>query len=212
MQKLLFLFVAFFTLSASALDLQKLNLINPEEPDAEGVKKSIQVEIKLEDEDILHAHFDVVSPVNYTKNEFSEDGGPYEADVVEIFVAPELENGEVRTYYEFEVSPLDQTLVVKITVDDNGRKHFTNNYKTSFTHSVTQNEDPKGWSADLYIPLKELGWKGDVSTVIGNNFSILGKRQLLNSGRRLNRHYWSSFLPQQEKPNFHKTEYFKRLL
>ena len=61
-----------------------------------------------------------------------------------------------------------------------------------------------GWSAELKIPLKSLGWDGDPGKIRGNLYSILGPAK--------KRSYWSAFLPKGAKANFHQPEFFKPLL
>jgi hypothetical protein len=62
---------------------------------------------------------------------------------------------------------------------------------------------PHGWTAELKIPLKPLGWDGDPKNIRGNFYSIL---------ERAPRSYWSSFLPKAKKPNFHQPQFFQSLL
>ena len=47
-----------------------------------------------------------------------------------------------------------------------------------------------GWDAELKIPLKPLGWDGDLKKIRGNFYSIL---------ERAPRSYWSTFLPKSQK-------------
>jgi hypothetical protein len=61
-----------------------------------------------------------------------------------------------------------------------------------------------GWSAELKIPLKLLGWDGDPGKIRGNFYATLGKKP--------KRTYWSTFLPKAKAANFHQPQYFKPLL
>jgi hypothetical protein len=62
---------------------------------------------------------------------------------------------------------------------------------------------PHGWTAELKLPLKPLGWDGDPSKIRGNFYSIL---------ERTPQSFWSSFLPKARKANFHQPQFFQPLL
>jgi hypothetical protein len=128
-----------------------------------------------------------------------DDGEIYNGNVVEIFVCTTAATGQIpRPYYEFEVSRYDQKLEVLIEKDG----HFNESWTTpNFKHSVTIQKDRPGWDATMQIPLKDLGWNGDLATLVGNAFSILGP----TGGRR----FYSAYLPPQPKPNFHLPNFFK---
>jgi len=100
-------------------------------------------------------------------------------------------------YYEFEVSPYDQTFQVRIV----SAKQHQEGVDLGLTSTATMEKG--GWSAELKIPLKPLGWDGDPSKIRGNLYSILGQ------GRA--RSYWSVFLPKAAKANFHQPQYFQPL-
>lgn len=144
----------------------------------------------------LHAHFDVNGPVLSGKVKYGPGDYPYQYDVTELFVS--AEGG--LPYYEFEVSPYNQTLQIKV-ID---LKHpFVNNVNMGLETKATRT--PKGWTTDLSIPLDRLGWKGDVNQIVGNAYAILGKKPD-------RRYYVRSPLPEQKKPNFHVPAAFKPLL
>jgi FAD/FMN-containing dehydrogenase len=144
----------------------------------------------------------------------------YESEVVELFVSvtgmpegPLSANAgvqrfgtrdEIFPYYEFELSPRNEFLEVRIlspkkAADD---RRFDSTFKSGMVHSAS--ESGTGWEAEMRIPLKNLGWDGDPMKVTGNAFAILGP-----SGSRS---YWSLFLPRQIRADFHKPRYFERLL
>jgi hypothetical protein len=144
----------------------------------------------------LHAHFDVKSPVLSGKKSFAHGDFPYMFDVTELFVS--AEGGQ--PYYEFEVSPYNQTLQVKI-ID---LKHpFVNNVNMGLETKAART--PSGWTTDLSIPLDRLGWQGEVSKIVGNAYAILGKKPA-------RRFFVRSPLPAQKKPNFHVPAAFQPLL
>jgi hypothetical protein len=155
----------------------------------------VQVAFKLEGQ-TLHAHFDVKGPVLSGKPKYAPGEYPYQFDVTELFVS--AEGG--LPYYEFEVSPFNQTLQVKVL----DLKHpFINNVNIGLETKVTRTH--AGWATDLSVPLDRLGWKGDVTKIVGNAYAILGKKP--------DRHYYvRSPLPAQKKPNFHVPAAFKPLL
>jgi hypothetical protein len=102
-------------------------------------------------------------------------------------------------YYEFEVSPYNQTFQVKIVA----HQTFQEGIDLGLVSSTTI--VPGGWSAELKIPLKRLGWDGDPKKIRGNFFAILG--------RAPKRSFWSSFQPKAPgKPNFHQPQFFQPLL
>lgn len=69
-------------------------------------------------------------------------------------------------------------------------------------HSVQRTSS--GWKAQMRIPLGNLKWNGDLTTIVGNAYAILGKTP--------NRSYWSLSLPPQKKLRFHQPEFFRPLL
>jgi hypothetical protein len=144
----------------------------------------------------LHAHFDVKGAVLSGKKNFAHGDYPYMFDVTELFIS--AEGG--LPYYEFEVSPYNQTLQVKIL----DLKHpFVNNVNMGLETKATRT--PTGWTTDLSIPLDRLGWQGDVTKIVGNAYTIVGKKP--------NRRYFvRSPLPEQKKLNFHVPAAFRPLL
>ena len=53
----------------------------------------------------------------------------------------------------------------------------------------------------MQIPLKDLAWNGDPTTVAGNAFAILGAKGA--------RRFYSAYLPRQQNLNFHQPSFFK---
>jgi hypothetical protein len=115
-------------------------------------------------------------------------------DVVELFVTFS-ESG--FPYFEFDVSPFNQTLQVRIV----SRTRHQEGVDLGLVSSATNLQH--GWTAELKIPLKPLGWDGDVRKIRGNFYSIL---------ERSPRSYWSSFLPRAKAANFHQPRFFQPLL
>ena len=167
-----------------------LTLVSP----AKSVlKKPVQVKASLTG-DILTASFSVSSPSLNAKKVLGPGQYPYMFDVVELFVTFS-ETG--FPYFEFEVSPYNQTFQVRIV----SRTRHQEGVDLGLVSTATLRTG--GWSAELNIPLKPLGWDGDPTKIRGNFYSVL---------ERAPRSYWSSFLPKATKPDFHQPQFFKPLL
>jgi hypothetical protein len=163
-------------------------------PATSALKNPVEAHVSLSDNALI-ARFSVSTPSLNAKKVLAAGEYPYQFDVVELFVT--FSDGGFP-YYEFEVSPYNQTFQVRIV---SAKKHQegVDLGLTSTAAIVTG-----GWDAELKVPLKPLGWDGDPSKIRGNLYSILGQ------GRA--RSYWSVFLPKAAKPNFHQPQYFKPLL
>ena len=171
---------------ASACDL---SLVTP----AKSVlKKPVQVKASLAD-DTLTVSYSVTAPLNAVEV-LGPRQYPYMFDVAELFVTFS-ESG--FPYFEFDVSPFNQTLQVRIV----SRTRHQEGVDLGLVSSATIL--PRGWTAELKIPLKLLGWDGDVRKIRGNFYSIL---------ERSPRSYWSSFLPRAKAANFHQPRFFQPLL
>ena len=163
-------------------------------PATSALKNPVEAHVSLSDGALI-ARFSVSTPSLNAKKVLAAGEYPYQFDVVELFVT--FSDGGFP-YYEFEVSPYNQTFQVRIV---SAKKHQegVDLGLTSTAAIVTG-----GWDAELKVPLKSLGWDGDPSKTRGNLYSILGQ------GRA--RSYWSVFLPKAAKANFHQPQYFKPLL
>lgn len=127
--------------------------------------------------------------------------GLWDWDVVELFVSCSREASRLP-YYEFQLSPLGQLFELEILEP---RKNINRDFKSGFTHLVRRTgvEAGNAWEAEIGIPLERLGWNGDPNGITGNAYAILGPKE--------SRTYWSLFLEQQEKPDFHLPRLFKQL-
>ena len=182
--------VAILLISPGALACD-LTLVAP----AKSVlKKPVRVRASLSG-DTLIANYTVSTPSLNAKKNFGPQEHPYMFDVVELFLTFS-ETG--FPYYEFEVSPHNQTFQVKIPK----RGRFEEGAKLGLVSAATIL--PGGWTAELKSPLRSLGWDGDRSKIRGNFYSILGRGQ--------ERSFWSSFLPRANKANFHQPQFFQPLL
>ncbi len=157
------------------------------------LKMPVQVKASLAG-DILTVRYAVSSPLLNARKVLGPGQFPYMFDVVELFVTFS-ETG--FPYYEFEVSPFNQTFQVKIV------SHARHQEGVDLGLVSTAAILPHGWTAELKIPLKPLGWDGDPAKIRGNFYSIL---------ERAPRSYWSSFLPRAKKANFHQPQFFQPLL
>lgn len=168
----------------------ELSLVTPERS---LPTDSVRASATLTD-DTLTAHFSVSSPLLNAKKILGPKEYPYQFDVVELFVTFSKTG---FPYFEFEVSPFNQTFQVRIE----SRKEHHEGVELGLTSTAAI--VPGGWSAALKIPLKTLGWDGDPDKIRGNFYATLGQGP---------RSYWSTFLPKAAKPNFHQPEYFMPLL
>jgi hypothetical protein len=158
------------------------------------LKHPVQVHTSLAD-DALIVNFAIASPSINAKKLLAPGEHPYEFDVVEVF-ATFSDSG--FPYFEFEVSPYNQTFQVRIV---SKREHHEG---VDLGLTSTAEISHGGWTTQLNIPLKPLGWDGDPGKIRGNLYSVLGPSK--------KRSYWSAFLPKTARPDFHRPEYFKPLL
>jgi hypothetical protein len=185
-----FLVVIAILLTSPGVLACELSLVAP----AKSVlRKPVQARASLA-EDTLTVGYSVSTRSLNAKKRLGPHQFPYMFDVVELFVTFS-ETG--FPYYEFEVSPYNQTFQVKIA----GGQPFQEGIDLGLISTATI--VPGGWTAELRIPLKPLGWDGDPGKIRGNFYSILG---------RAPRSYWSSFLPRAKAANFHQPQFFKPLL
>jgi hypothetical protein len=157
------------------------------------LRKPVQAKASLAG-DTLTASFAVSSPSLNAKKVLGPQQYPYMFDVVELFVTF---SDTGFPYYEFEVSPYNQTFQVRIV----SRVRHQEGVDLGLVSTATLRTG--GWYAEMKIPLKSLGWDGDVRKIRGNFYSVL---------ERSPRSYWSSFLPKAPKANFHQPQFFKPLL
>jgi hypothetical protein len=163
-------------------------------PATSALKNPVEAHVSLAG-DALIARFSVLAPSLNAKKVLAAGEYPHQFDVVELFVT--FSDGGFP-YYEFEVSPYNQTFQVRIL----SVKQHQEGVDLGLTSTAAIATG--GWDAELKVPLKQLGWDGDPSKIRGNLYSVLGQ------GRA--RSYWSVFLPKAAKANFHQPQYFKPLL
>ena len=185
------LMAAAVLLSCSDARACELSLVTPA---TSALKNPVEAHVSLAD-DALVARFSVLAPTLNAKKVLGPNDYPYQFDVVELFVTF---SDSGFPYYEFEVSPYNQTFQVRII---SAKQHQEGvDLGSTSTAAIVAG----GWNVELKVPLKPLGWDGDPSKICGNLYSILGQGQA--------RSYWSVFLPKAAKPNFHQPQYFKPLL
>lgn len=182
--------VAALLLSSAQVLACDLTLVSPAKS---ALKKPVAVKTSLAG-DVLTAGFSVSSSALNARKVLGPRQRPYMFDVVELFVTFS-ETG--FPYYEFEVSPYNQTFQVRIV----SRARHQEGVDLGLVSTATLRTG--GWSAELKIPLKALGWDGDPTKIRGNFYAVL---------ERAPRTYWSSFLPRAKKPDFHLPQFFKPLL
>jgi hypothetical protein len=164
-------------------------------PAKSALRKPVQVKTSLIGDSLI-ASYSVVTPSLNARKILGPRQHPYMFDVVELFVTFS-ESG--FPYYEFEVSPYNQTFQVRII---SHTEPFQEGVDLGLASTATL--VPGGWVAELRIPLKPLGWDGDPKKIRGNFYSILE--------RAPKRSFWSSFLPRARTANFHQPQFFQPLL
>lgn len=185
------LMTAAILLSCSYTRACDLSLVAPA---TSTLKNPVQAYASLLD-DTLTVHFSISTPSLNAKKVLAAGEYPYQFDVVELFVTF---SGSGFPYFEFEVSPYNQTFQVRIV----SAKEHREGVDLGLTSTAVVVAG--GWDAEFKIPLKPLGWGGDPANLRGNLYSVLGP-----SGQRS---YWSAFLPKAAKADFHQPQYFKPLL
>jgi hypothetical protein len=184
------LIAAAVLLSCSDAMACDLSLVTPA---TSAFKNPVKAHVSLADDKLI-ARFSVLAPSLNAKKVLAAREYPYQFDVVELFVKF---SDSGFPYYEFEVSPYNQTFQIRI-LSAKQHQEGVDLGSTSTAVIVTG-----GWNVELKVPLKPLGWDGNPAKIRGNLYSILGR------GRA--RSYWSAFLPKAAKANFHQPQYFKPL-
>jgi hypothetical protein len=186
------LVLAVMLLASSSAQACDLSLVAP----AKSVlKKPIQVKASLAD-DIMTVSYSVTAPSLNATKVLGTGQHPYMFDVVELFVTF-AETG--YPYFEFEVSPYNQNFEVRILTHAQHQEGVDLGLVSTATI-----RSGRGWNAELKIPLRSLGWDGDLKKIRGNFYSILG--------RGSTRSYWSTFLPRAKRADFHQPQFFQPLL
>lgn len=171
-----------------------LHLVNPPQS---SLKSPVTVDYRLDKTDLLVSFF-VNTPVLYKKEVYTPGiDYPYEFDVVEVFLTFDDVAASCFSYFEYELTPLGQTYHLRLDVKE-GTRLSEELPKIPTQASMTD----RSWEAHFRIPLESFGQTMDLAKLKGNFYAILGETP---------RTYWSSFLPQQNKANFHKPEFFKNL-
>lgn len=171
-----------------------LEFANP--PQNPGTAVPVTVAFAIEGASLL-AYFKVTAADIFARPQLARDEYPYEFDVVELFVRNA--NSDDATYYEFEVSPYNQSLQVNV-VEPRQQYHF--GVKNGFTHEAQIVAG--GWEVEMKIPLASLGWnRSQPLQLTGNAYAALG------AGDR--RVYWSLFELPPGKPDFHVPSAFRPL-
>ena len=170
-----------------------LNLVNPA---TSTLTEPVQVRYQLINHH-LKVSFHVNSPVLHSKDIYSSQDYPFQYDVAEVFLTMDDTSAPRFSYYEFEVTPLGQVYDLRLDVVNGERTGV--DIEPIETTALFSSTD---WSVSFSIPLDRIGGSIDISKLRGNFYTIIGKNP---------RSYWSAFLPQQEKANFHKPEFFQPL-
>jgi hypothetical protein len=161
--------------------------------------ESVRVCFELEGADCLVARFEV------TTRELAPERVPearlWDGNVVELFVCVSARPGELPwPYAEFELSPYGQRKDVLVHGEGPENRDF-HWQLPGFQHAVRARATRPGWDAEMRIPLRALGWKGELAAVSANVFAILGPDEH-------RRRFYGLNLPAQEVPKFHLPERF----
>src|SRR6201996_3543679 len=160
-----FLFVLATLLTTSEAMACELSLVAPA---TSALKNPVQAHVSVANA-VRSAHFSVSAPSLNARKILGPKEYPYQFDVVELFVTFS-ETG--FPYYEFEVSPYNQTFQVRIV---SARDH-REGVDLGLTSTATVSPGSRGdWTAESRIPLKPLGWEGDAQNIRGNFYSALGE-------------------------------------
>lgn len=185
--------LSFFQMMTVKSTSRPLQFCKPSPPQG---RPPVHVEFAI-DGKLLIAKFEVTCSSIYAKKELARNEHPYEFDVVELFVTAS-DNPATAPYYEFEVSPFNQSLQVNVIEP---RREFYFGVKNGFEHSARLT--PGGWVAEMRIPLQNIGHNGLIDQPLyGNAYAILGE-----GDQRL---YWSLFELPRGKPDFHVPTAFRK--
>jgi hypothetical protein len=160
-------------------------------PKKSDLSSPIQANVEIKNQELI-VQFSVHSGPLNAKKHLIQGEYPYMFDVVEVFVTT---TDSFFPYYEFELSPYNQTFQVEI---DDLKKPFRGNVERGLVSSARIVAG--GWQGEMHIPLPP---QVSIEQVRGNIYGIVGKKP--------KRSYWSAFLPQQTKPNFHQPQFFRSL-
>src|SRR5262249_37600492 len=114
--------------TAAAGEPRQLKFSNPPQSPSSAVP--VTVTFALEGDSLL-AHFKVTAADIYAKAQLPRDEYPYDFDVVEVFVRNA--KSDDPTYYEFEVSPYNQSLQVNVVEP---RQQYLFGVKNGFMHQA----------------------------------------------------------------------------
>lgn len=135
--------------------------------------------------------------------------GLWDYDVLEVFLQVD------QNYFEFQLSPVNQFFELEVIQP---RIKTNPNFQSSFVHSVTIQDDC--WTGLFRFNQTNLenmfGTLVLDQTFLGRIkagfFAILDCPTCLTTGHvEAERLYYASFLPPQERPDFHLPKFFRRL-
>lgn len=157
--------------------------------------------------DTLITTFEVISKQINANPTLKVDEYPFMFDVAELFLSvdnPVLEKSDHYPYYEFEISPYGNSF--EVLIPGHGKRNINNiQIGAKYEAHIEKFMDNKKnmlfkWTAKIEIPLEKLKWNRKSKSLYGNAYVI--------SGVKPNKNYWSLFLPNMAKPNFHQPKYF----
>lgn len=178
-------------LFAFQIHAESLRLVSPAKSE---LKNPIDVQFAIEG-NTLYARFAVKAKKLNVNPKPKSDEPPYQNDVVEVFVS--VSGNERSPYYEYELSPLNQTYTVRV---EDPKKPFKEGLDLGLQSKTTPTNE--GWIGEMWIPLDRIGYNGDPKTIYGNFYAIQGFPP---------RSFWSLWLPPAKKAKFHQPEFFRQM-
>lgn len=182
----------------------KLNCIHPNRSIFHSLSIELNYSLSKSNDflDVVFLVYGYKKQISHLNNSFQLDQsviGLWNYDVVEIFISNlSKHNQNLNHYFEFNVSPLNQYFELEIFKP---REKSNNAFTSNFKHHCELTDNI--WKTYFQIPLHIFNTTFENLNLYGNFCACLGKSD--------QRTYWSSFLPMQEKPDFHLPQYFRQL-
>lgn len=159
----------------------------------------------FKDRQFLHVRFQVCEPRECYSAEMEKDGGKaWEESCVEIFVESQESPGE---YINFEFTSRGFCFAAKGRDRHHRREFLPGQYARilRFPKAPEFSGNVVSWELTVWIPLNLFGVKHPATGEIRGNLYKCGDKT-----RRP--HYLSAFPIRTEKPDFHQTRFFQKIL
>ncbi|MDA1190538.1 MAG: carbohydrate-binding family 9-like protein [Candidatus Poribacteria bacterium] len=157
----------------------------------------------LWDDANLYAAFDCADDGNVNATMTQHDANLWEEEVVELFIDTD---GNLRTYYEFQVNPLNTFFDAYLINSGSKRWLLRDLDLDEIEHAVATHE--KGWRVEMKMPFEEFGECPRIPPVVGDKWRVNFYRIDRNDPKRPELTSWS---PTWNR-NYHRTEAFGTLV